>query len=123
VLPFSLVPLLKFSSSCVVKVPYKNSNSIVKVAWILSVVIMGINIYFFCNSFISCLVHSELPRAVNAIISILVFPFMAAYIAALIYLAFRKVNAAGLFPSVPVSNGTEVEAWRQERIADDIGVR
>lgn len=48
---------------------------------------------------------------------------MAAYIAALIYLAFRKVNAAGLFPSVPVSNGTEVEAWRQERIADDIGVR
>ncbi|XP_066339592.1 metal transporter Nramp4-like isoform X3 [Miscanthus floridulus] len=26
VLPFSLVPLLKFSSSCVVKVPYKNSN-------------------------------------------------------------------------------------------------
>ncbi|XP_066339590.1 metal transporter Nramp4-like isoform X1 [Miscanthus floridulus] len=123
VLPFSLVPLLKFSSSCVVKVPYKNSNCIVQVAWILSIVIMGINIYFFCNSFISWLVHSELPRIVNAIISTLVFPFMAAYIAALIYLAFRKVNAAGLFPSVSVSSGTEVEAWRQDGNIDDIGVR
>jgi natural resistance-associated macrophage protein len=47
---------------------------------------------------------------------------MAAYIAALIYLAFRKVNAAGLFPSV-VSSGTEVEAWRQDGNVDDIGVR
>ncbi|XP_020404249.1 metal transporter Nramp4 isoform X2 [Zea mays] len=114
VLPFSLVPLLKFSSSCAVK--------IVQVAWILSIVIMGINIYFFCNSFISWLVHSELPRIVNVIISTLVFPFMAAYIAALIYLAFRKVNAAGIFPSVSASTGTEVEAWRQDGNIDDIGV-
>jgi phosphate/sulfate permease len=83
---------------------------------------MGINIYFFCNSFISWLVHSELPRIVNVIISTLVFPFMAAYIAALIYLAFRKVNAAGLFPSVSASTGTEVEAWRQDGNIDDIGV-
>ncbi|ONM26712.1 Metal transporter Nramp6 [Zea mays] len=122
VLPFSLVPLLKFSSSCAVKVPYKNSACIVQVAWILSIVIMGINIYFFCNSFISWLVHSELPRIVNVIISTLVFPFMAAYIAALIYLAFRKVNAAGIFPSVSASTGTEVEAWRQDGNIDDIGV-
>lgn len=96
---------------------------IVQVAWILSIVIIGINIYFFCNTFISWLVHSELPRIVSAIISTLVFPFMGAYITALIYLAFRKVNAASLFPSVSVSSGTEVESWRQAGNVDDIGVR
>uniref|UniRef100_A0A0A9EXE8 Metal transporter n=1 Tax=Arundo donax TaxID=35708 RepID=A0A0A9EXE8_ARUDO len=124
VLPFALVPLLKFSSTGTMIGPYKNSTCIIRITWILSMVIMGINIYSFCTSFISWLVHSELPRVVNVIISTLVFPFMAAYITALIYLAFRKVSVARPFPSMSVSCEIEVEeARRQDDKLDDFSVR
>jgi natural resistance-associated macrophage protein len=95
---------------------------IVRVAWILSMVIMGVNIYFFCTSFLSWLVHSELPRVLNAIISTLVFPFMAAYISALIYLVFKKVSIPAMpFPSMAVSSETEVaDAQRQDDKVDDV---
>ncbi|XP_044975971.1 metal transporter Nramp4-like isoform X3 [Hordeum vulgare subsp. vulgare] len=61
VLPFALVPLLKFSSCCSMIGPYKNSTCITRVSWILSVVIIGINTYFFCTTFVSWLVYSDLP--------------------------------------------------------------
>ncbi|CAL5032838.1 unnamed protein product [Urochloa decumbens] len=114
VLPFALIPLLKFSSTYGMIGPYKNSTCIVRVSWILSMVIVGINIYFFCTSFLSWLVHSELPRIVNAIISTLVFPFMAAYITALIYLVFKRVSVSVPFPSMSVSSETEVEEARMQ---------
>ncbi|XP_039772423.1 metal transporter Nramp4-like isoform X2 [Panicum virgatum] len=123
VLPFALVPLLKFSSCCAMIGPYKNTTGIVRVTWILSTVIMGINIYSFSTSFISWLVHSELPRILSAIISTLVFPFMAAYIAALIYLVFKKVNVSVPLPTTSVSSETEVEVRRQDDKVDDILVR
>ncbi|KAJ1270448.1 hypothetical protein BS78_06G052900 [Paspalum vaginatum] len=123
VLPFALVPLLKFSTSCAIIGPYKNSTCIVRVAWILSMVIVGVNIYFFCTSLISWLVHSELPRIVNVIISTLVFPFMAAYIAALIYLIFRKVSTLNRpFRSMSIFGETEVEVRRQDDRVDGIAM-
>ncbi|KAL6608014.1 hypothetical protein ACP70R_041077 [Stipagrostis hirtigluma subsp. patula] len=103
VLPFALVPLLKFSSCCVIIGPYKKSRCIVRISWILSTVIFGINIYFFCTTFVDWLVHNELPRVANAIISTLLFPFMAAYIASVIYLVSRKVSFANPIPSVSTS--------------------
>ncbi|OEL16762.1 Metal transporter Nramp4 [Dichanthelium oligosanthes] len=116
--------LLASGQSCTVATSYSGQYimQIVRVAWILSMVIMGINIYFFCTSFISWLVDSELPRIVKAIISTLVFPFMAAYIAALIYLVFKKVSVSGPFPSMSISTETEVEVRRQDDKVDDITV-
>ena len=75
-------------------------------------VIIGINTYFFCNSFISWLVDCDLPRFANAIISTLIFPFMAAYVAAVIYLVWRKVNINVALPSGSVSHEIEVEEVR-----------
>jgi natural resistance-associated macrophage protein len=77
-------------------------------------VIISINTYFFCNSFISWLVYSDLPRFAKAIISTLVFPFMAAYVAAVIYLARKKVSINVALPSRSVSCGIEVEEVRIE---------
>ncbi|KAL5227537.1 hypothetical protein ABZP36_015802 [Zizania latifolia] len=122
VLPFALIPLIKFSSSSTNIGPYKNSTSIIRVSWILFLVIIAINIYFFCTSFVNWLVHSDLPRAVNAIISTLVFPFMAAYIAALIYLAFRKVNVAAPFPTSSVSCEIEVQHVQRQEKHEDLAV-
>ncbi|RLM74298.1 metal transporter Nramp4-like [Panicum miliaceum] len=118
--------LLASGQSCAVATSYSGQHimQIVQVAWILSIIIIGINIYFFCTSFVSWLVHSELPRILNAIISTLVFPFMAAYIAALIYLVFKKVSVSVPLPSTSVSSETELEeVWRQGDKVDDVVVR
>ncbi|RWW41818.1 hypothetical protein BHE74_00052673 [Ensete ventricosum] len=64
--------------------------SIILISWILGVGIIGINIYFLSTSFIDWITHSSLPRPVTVLIGIVVFPVMAVYILAILYLAFRK---------------------------------
>ncbi|KAF7029513.1 hypothetical protein CFC21_041238 [Triticum aestivum] len=120
VLPFALVPLLKFSSCCSMIGPYKNSTWITRISWILSLVIIGINTYFFCTSFVSWLVYSDLPRFAKAIISTLVFPFMAAYIAAVIYLAFRKVSTNAVLPSSSVFCEIQVSEVPRQDNKDEV---
>ncbi|XP_027093761.1 metal transporter Nramp7.2-like [Coffea arabica] len=92
-LPFSLMPLLKFSSSASKMGPHKNSIYIIIVSWILGLGIIGINIYYLSTGFVGWLTNNSLPRVGNVFIGILVFPLMAAYILAVIYLMFRKDHA------------------------------
>ncbi|XP_030503336.2 metal transporter Nramp6.1 [Cannabis sativa] len=89
-LPFALIPLLKFSSSATKMGPYKNSIIIIVVSWILGFGIIGINIYYLTTAFVGWLIHSTLPKVANVFIGILVFPLMAIYIIAVIYLTLRK---------------------------------
>ncbi|XP_074583646.1 metal transporter Nramp6.1-like [Curcuma longa] len=89
-LPFALLPLLKFSSSQTKMGPHKSSIYIIVVSWILGLLLVAINIYFLSTSFVSWLIHSSLPTVAKVLISILVFPLMAVYILAVIYLTFRK---------------------------------
>lgn len=119
VLPFALVPLLRFSSCRSMIGPYKNSTYITRISGILSMVIIGINTYFICNSFISWIVYSDLPRFAKAIISTLVFPFMAAYVAAVIYLACRKVSINASLPSGSVSCEIQVEEVQTQDDKDE----
>nr|AYW01697.1 NRAMP4 protein [Morus alba] len=89
-LPFALIPLLKFSSSATKMGPHKNSIYIIVFSWILGFGIIGINIYYLSTGFVGWLIHSSLPKVANVFIGILVFPLMAIYIVAVIYLTFRK---------------------------------
>ncbi|XP_062098754.1 metal transporter Nramp6.1-like [Humulus lupulus] len=89
-LPFALIPLLKFSSSATKMGPYKNSIFIIVVSWILGFGIIGINVYYLITAFVGWLIHSTLPKVANVFIGILVFPLMAIYVIAVIYLTFRK---------------------------------
>ncbi|CAB4266895.1 unnamed protein product [Prunus armeniaca] len=89
-LPFALIPLLKFSSSTTKMGPHKNSIYIIVVSWILGMGIIGINIYYLSTGFVGWLIHSSLPKVANVFIGILVFPLMAIYILAVIYLTLRK---------------------------------
>ncbi|KAL3513669.1 hypothetical protein ACH5RR_026386 [Cinchona calisaya] len=89
-LPFTLIPLLKFSSSTSKLGPHKNSIYIIVTSWILGLGIIGINIYYLTTGFVGWLTQNSLPRVGNIFIGILVFPLMAAYILAVIYLMFRK---------------------------------
>ncbi|KAL5559658.1 hypothetical protein UlMin_035869 [Ulmus minor] len=92
-LPFALIPLLKFSSSATKMGPHKNSLIIIVISWILGFGIIAINIYYLSTAFVDWVIHSTLPKAATVFISILVFPLMAIYIIAVIYLTFRKDEA------------------------------
>ncbi|KAJ0086024.1 hypothetical protein Patl1_08308 [Pistacia atlantica] len=89
-LPFALIPLLKFSSSSTKMGPHKNSIYIIVISWILGLGIIGINIYYLSTGFVGWLIHNDFPKLGNVFIGILVFPLMAVYVLAVIYLTFRK---------------------------------
>ncbi|CAK9313577.1 unnamed protein product [Citrullus colocynthis] len=89
-LPFALIPLLKFSSSTTKMGPHKNSIYIIVISWILGLGIIGINIYYLSTGFVGWLIHNNLHKVANVFIGIVVFPLMATYILAVIYLTFRK---------------------------------
>lgn len=89
-LPFALIPLLKFSSSTTKMGPHKNSIYIIVISWILGLGIIGVNIYYLSTGFVGWLIDNNLPKVGNVFIGIIVFPLMAIYILAVIYLTFRK---------------------------------
>ncbi|KAF8008763.1 hypothetical protein BT93_K2425 [Corymbia citriodora subsp. variegata] len=89
-LPFALIPLLKFSSSATKMGPHKNSIYIIVISWLLGVGLIAINIYYLSTGFVNWLIHNSLPKVGKVFIGILVFPLMAIYMIAVIYLTFRK---------------------------------
>ncbi|XP_061361872.1 metal transporter Nramp7.2-like [Gastrolobium bilobum] len=89
-LPFTLIPLLKFSNSSAKMGTQKNSMIVIIISWILSAGMFAINMYFLSTAFVGWLIHSSLPKVANVLIGIVVFPFMAIYVISIIYLTFRK---------------------------------
>ncbi|XP_058184469.1 metal transporter Nramp7.2-like isoform X2 [Rhododendron vialii] len=89
-LPFSLIPLLKFSSSASKMGPYKSSIYIIVISWILGLGIIGINVYYLSTAFVGWMIHNNIPKAATVFIAILVFPLIVVYIASVIYLMVRK---------------------------------
>ncbi|KAK3428286.1 hypothetical protein EUGRSUZ_F04337 [Eucalyptus grandis] len=104
-LPFALIPLLKFSSSATKMGPHKNSIYIIVISWILGVGLIGINIYYLSTGFVGWLINNSVPKVANVFIGILVFPLMAVYIVAVIYLTFRK-DTIVTFSDDPVKHAT-----------------
>ncbi|KAB5568572.1 hypothetical protein DKX38_002365 [Salix brachista] len=95
-LPFALIPLLKFSSSSTKMGPHKNSIYIIVLSWILGLGIIGINVYYLSTGFVGWIINNNLPKAASVLIGIIVFPLMAIYILAVIYLTVRKDTAVTL---------------------------
>ncbi|KAI8537398.1 hypothetical protein RHMOL_Rhmol09G0020600 [Rhododendron molle] len=93
-LPFSLIPLLKFSSSANKMGPYKSSVYIIVISWILGLGIISINVYYLSTAFVGWMIHNNLPKVATVFIAILVFPLMVVYIASVISLMFRKDGVA-----------------------------
>eukprot|EP00494_Astrolonche_serrata_P006606 UN06630 len=89
-LPFALVPLLKFTSSKTKMGPHTNSRFISVLTWAIGSFIMVINIYFLITSFVRLLLHSGLSTVSQVFSGIFGFLGMLIYIAAILYLVFRK---------------------------------
>ncbi|XP_068642014.1 metal transporter Nramp7.2-like [Aristolochia californica] len=111
-LPFALIPLLKFSSSKTKMGPFKNSIYIIVFSWVLGMGIIGINVYYLSTGFVGWLIDNNLPKVANVFIGILVFPLMAVYVLAVIYLTFRKdvvVTYIDTTPKLEASAQTQME--------------
>ncbi|KAB8085724.1 hypothetical protein EE612_008673 [Oryza sativa] len=108
-LPFALIPLLKFCNSSKKVGPLKESIYTVVIAWILSFALIVVNTYFLVWTYVDWLVHNNLPKYANGLISVVVFALMAAYLVAVVYLTFRKDTVATYVP-VPERAQAQAEA-------------
>ncbi|KAL6888607.1 hypothetical protein ACP4OV_009633 [Aristida adscensionis] len=106
-LPFALIPLLKFCNSSKKVGPLKESIYTVVIVWILSFALIVVNTYFLVWTYVDWMIHNHLPKYANALISIVVFALMAAYLVAIVYLTFRRDTVATY---VPVSNRAQGQA-------------
>ncbi|CAN6360980.1 unnamed protein product [Urochloa humidicola] len=96
VLPFSVIPLLKFNGSSIKMGPHKNSIYIMVIAWALGALTISISVYFLSTGFIGWLIHNSLPKYANVLISIPVFTLMLIYFVAMVYLTFKKDTTTAL---------------------------
>ncbi|KAJ7965519.1 putative Metal transporter [Quillaja saponaria] len=96
-LPFALIPLLKFSSSASKMGPHKNSIYIIIFSWVLGLALIGINVYYLSTAFVDWLIHNDIAKVAKVFVGIIVFPLMAIYIIAIIYLTFRKDNCHDIY--------------------------
>ncbi|KAG8076676.1 hypothetical protein GUJ93_ZPchr0006g41682 [Zizania palustris] len=110
-LPFALIPLLKFCNSRKKVGPLKESIYTVVIAWTLSMALIVVNTYFLVWTYVDWLVHNRLPKYANALVSVVVFALMAAYLAAVVYLTLRKDTVATYVP-VPERAQAQAEAGR-----------
>ncbi|KAF8658717.1 hypothetical protein HU200_059193 [Digitaria exilis] len=89
-LPFALVPLLKFTSSKTKMGQHTNSVFTSVLTWVIGSFIVVINTYFLITSFVKLLIHSGLSTVSQVFSGIFGFLGMLIYIAAILYLVFRK---------------------------------
>ncbi|XP_024538992.1 metal transporter Nramp6 isoform X3 [Selaginella moellendorffii] len=89
VLPFVLIPLLKFTSSKVKMGPYANSWPVMCTTWLIGGAVMSINVYYLTSLFVKWLIKSSLAMGAQVMIGILVFGMILVYLIAVGYLAFR----------------------------------
>ncbi|KAK1361366.1 hypothetical protein POM88_045840 [Heracleum sosnowskyi] len=92
-LPFTLIPLLKFSSSKLKMGPHTNS---------IYTLLFATDI-LHSDSFVGWLTDNSLPKVANIFIGIIVFPFIAVYIVSVIYLMFRKYTTTSFIDTTKTS--------------------
>jgi hypothetical protein len=64
-------------------------SQIAVVAWVITCLVILINLYFILKAFVTWLIHSRLPKASLVFIALSVFPLMAIYIVGILYFSFR----------------------------------
>jgi manganese transport protein len=93
----------------------------VVIAWMLSFALIVVNTYFLVWTYVDWLVHSDgrLPKYATALLSVVVFALMAAYLVFVVYLTFRR-DAVATY--VPVSERAQVQVEAgggAQAVADD----
>ncbi|RLM80353.1 metal transporter NRAT1 [Panicum miliaceum] len=108
-MPLALIPLLKFCNSSKKVGPLKESIYTVVIAWILSFALIVVNTYFLVWTYVDWLYA-------NALVSIVVFALMAAYLVFVVYLTFRRDTVSTYVPVSERAHG-QVEAGGAQAVA------
>jgi hypothetical protein len=92
----------------------------VVIAWALSFALIVVNTYFLVWTYVDWLVHSRLPKYATALLSVAVLALMAAYLAFVVYLAFRRDAVRTYVPvSERAEDGSGSQAVAAAASADD----
>jgi manganese transport protein len=78
---------------CLVIIDFPIFTQIIGFSWTLGFIIIGINVYFLSSKLVGWILHNSLPIYANILVGLTLFPLMLLYVAAVIYLTFRKDTA------------------------------
>ncbi|KAL3535399.1 hypothetical protein ACH5RR_003885 [Cinchona calisaya] len=123
-LPFALIPLLKFTSCKTKMGNHANSTSISAATWVISSLIIGINIYYLGEKLVTTLHHRKLRVVAIVFCGILGVLGMLVYLACVLYLMLRKTkNADHLLPetvqmAAELGNAPSVSSLPREDIVN-----
>jgi manganese transport protein len=78
---------------CLVIIDLPIFTQIIGFSWTLGFIIIGINVYFLSSKLVGWILHNSLPIYANILVGLTLFPLMLLYVAAVIYLTFRKDTA------------------------------
>ncbi|KAL7152615.1 hypothetical protein ABFS83_04G109700 [Erythranthe nasuta] len=107
-LPFALIPLLKFTS-CKTKMGiYVNSIAISTTTWIISSLIMAINIYYLAETLVTSLRESHLKLVGIVFLGFLGVLAMLIYLASIAYLVIRKNKDGSHLIALTASDNRDV---------------
>ncbi|EYU24597.1 hypothetical protein ABFS82_04G111100 [Erythranthe guttata] len=107
-LPFALIPLLKFTS-CKTKMGiYVNSIAISATTWIISSLIMAINIYYLAETLVTSLRESHLKIVGIVFLGFLGVLAMLIYLASIAYLVIRKNKDGSHLIALTASDNRDV---------------
>lgn len=88
----------------------------VATAWVLSFALIVVNTYFLVWSYVDWLVHNHLHKYANALVSVVAFALMAAYLVFVVYLTFRRDTVSTYVPVTERAQG-QVEAGGAQAVA------
>ncbi|EFJ20765.1 hypothetical protein SELMODRAFT_418073 [Selaginella moellendorffii] len=89
VLPFVLIPMLKFTGSKVKMGPYANSWIITVITWGIGGGVMAINVWYLSSSFTKWLIHGSMVMGGKVVLGICVYATILLYMALVAYLTLR----------------------------------
>nr|WNH25164.1 natural resistance-associated macrophage protein 6 [Fagopyrum tataricum] len=90
VLPFALIPLLKFTSSKTKMGVHANSFLLSATTWVIGSLMMAINVYFLSKTLIDPLIANKLNHVQKVCVGVFGFSALLTYIACIAYLIIRK---------------------------------
>nr|CCM80484.1 Nramp1.1 [Psychotria gabriellae] len=116
VLPFALIPLLKFTSSEAKMGQHKNSLIATLVSWLLGFCSISINLYFLSTSLLGWIISNKMPMATRILAGIFIVPLMMLYMGMVAYLTLKPETPSPdpTFLDVDSNNEAEVQQRRMD---------
>ncbi|XP_024526852.1 metal transporter Nramp6 [Selaginella moellendorffii] len=120
VLPFVLIPLLRFTGSKLKMGAHVNSLGIMIVTGFIGGCVMTVNVYFLVSAFVKWLISSHTLLAGRVILGMIVFSLTLLYLLFIAYLSLRPLSDTACFPDPAETKDLESEVLEDEKAAAQV---